>query len=81
MPTLPAGVALVRTTVPGIDQMVRDWTVMATLMLHRDIPAYLQDAASSTGGPSVRMARECRVGIMGMGRIGRRGAQPFGYRI
>ena len=52
--------------------MVRDWVVMAALMLHRDIPLYLQQAAKGQWQPHPpRVARHSRIGIMGMGRIGR----------
>ncbi|SCY94604.1 2-hydroxyacid dehydrogenase [Paracoccus tibetensis] len=70
-PPLPEGVALVRTLAPGIEAMVRDWTLMATLMLHRDMPTYLQQASRGLWqSQPVRLASDRRVGIMGMGRIG-----------
>ncbi len=75
---LPPGIALARTLAPGIDAMVRDWTVMATLMLHRDMPSYLADARSGLWTPrEVPLARQRRVGVMGMGRIGRLAAQSL----
>lgn len=71
MPRMPEGVALVRTLAPGIDEMVRDWVVMATLMLHRDIPIYMQQARTGQWkGHAVPRARGTCVGIMGAGRIG-----------
>ncbi|MCR8825867.1 2-hydroxyacid dehydrogenase [Pseudosulfitobacter koreensis] len=71
MPRMPEGVTLVRTLAPGIDEMVRDWVVMATLMVHRDMPTYLRQAqAGQWTGHVVPRARGTRVGIMGMGRIG-----------
>jgi glyoxylate/hydroxypyruvate reductase A len=78
MPPLPPGVMLARTLAPGIDAMVRDWVLMATLMLHRDMPRYLEQAGRGewrTHPP--RPASECRVGIMGLGRIGRAAAAPL----
>ena len=71
MPAMPEGVSLVRTLAPGIEEMVRDWVVMATLMLHREMPIYLgqQRAAEWTVRP-VPLTRGTRVGIMGLGRIG-----------
>lgn len=72
MPALPEGVVLSRTLAPGIEEMVRDWVVMATLMLHRDMPRYLAQAAQGLWqGHPVALARHRRVGILGMGRIGR----------
>jgi glyoxylate/hydroxypyruvate reductase len=72
LPPLPEGVALVRTIAPGVDAMVRDWIVMATLMMHRDVPLYLDQARSSCWKPWPAAAtRQRRVGVMGLGRIGR----------
>lgn len=71
LPPMPPGVALVRTLAPGIEAMVRDWVVMATLMLHRDMPVYLdQGRAEIWRTHPVRLTSDRRVGIMGMGRIG-----------
>lgn len=78
MPPLPDGVALVRTLAPGIEQMVRDWVVMATLALHRDLPGYIAQARAGLWKPwPVLAARERRVGVMGMGRTGRLAAQSL----
>jgi len=71
LPPLPDGVALSRTLAPGIEAMVRDWVVMATLMLHRDMPRYLdQGRAGTWQSHPVALAGSRRVGILGMGRIG-----------
>lgn len=71
-PALPEGVALIRTIAPGIEAMVRDWVVMAALALHRDLPVYLDQAGRGEWHPyAARLASSRRVGIMGMGRIGR----------
>ncbi|RAP41705.1 glyoxylate/hydroxypyruvate reductase A [Rhodovulum viride] len=78
MPPLPPGVALVRTVAPGIDRMVRDWVVMATLMLHRDMPTYLEGARQGRWQQHpVRLAASRRVGILGLGRIGRLAAETL----
>lgn len=78
MPPLPEGVALSRTIAPGIEEMVRDWVVMASLMLHRDMPRYLDQAGRGEWVTHhARLTRTCRVGIMGMGRIGRLAAQSL----
>lgn len=78
MPPLPEGVALSRTLAPGIEGMVRDWVVMATLMLHRDMPTYLEQAQRGVWQiHPVRLAASRRVGILGMGRIGRLAAQSL----
>lgn len=71
LPPMPTGVALSRTLSNGIDTMVRDWVVMATLMLHRDLPTYLDQARQGIWkAQPVREATSRRVGILGMGRIG-----------
>lgn len=68
---LPRNVALVRTLTPGIEEMVRDWVTMAALCLHRDMPAYLDQATRGEWQTRpVRGAKSRRVGVMGMGRIG-----------
>ncbi|MGB0659840.1 MAG: 2-hydroxyacid dehydrogenase [Mangrovicoccus sp.] len=70
-PPMPPGVKLCRMLAPGIDHLVRDWVIMATLALHRDLPAYLQQAQSGDWtAKNVPLAQDRRIGIMGMGRIG-----------
>ena len=49
MPLMPEGVSLVRTHAASVDEMVRDWVVMATLMLHRDMPGYLAQVRDGEG--------------------------------
>lgn len=71
LPPMPPGVALVRTLAPGIEAMVREWVVMATLMLHRDLPRYLEQGRQGVWQTHpVRLTSARRVGILGMGRIG-----------
>ena len=79
MPPMPEGVDLVRTLDPGIEEMVRDWVVMATLMLHRRMPDYLAQAEQGLWKARETVhARTARVGIMGMGRIGTLAAETLG---
>ncbi|MCA0994953.1 2-hydroxyacid dehydrogenase [Alloyangia pacifica] len=78
MPPMPEGVQLARTLAPGIEEMVRDWVVMATLMLHREMPIYLgQQREGRWQNRPVPLARGTRVGIMGMGRIGQLAAETL----
>lgn len=78
MPPMPGGVALSRTIAPGIAEMVRDWVVMAALMLHREMPLYLEQAGRGEWHAlPARPAHRCRIGIMGMGQIGRLAAQSL----
>ncbi len=72
MPALPQHLMLCRSLAPGIETLVREWVVMACLMVHRDMPAYLEQATRGEwAGQPVTMARNRRVGILGMGRIGK----------
>ncbi len=78
MPLLPAHIALVRSLAPGITKMVRDWVVMATLMLHRDMTLYLAQAARGEWrAHRTHPAQARRVGILGFGRIGRAVAESL----
>lgn len=85
MPAMPLGVSLVRTLAPSVDTMVRNWVVMAVLALTRDLPAYLDQARSGTwAGQPIVAAEKVRVGILGMGRIGRIAAVALtglGYQV
>lgn len=85
LPALPEGIALSRTIAPGLEAMMRDWVVMATLMLHRDMPVYIAQARQGVwkAGP-VAATGKCTVGILGMGRIGRLAAASLldlGFRV
>ncbi len=68
----PADVKLVRMLDPGIAQGMVEYVVMAVLALHRDLPAYLhaQRERRWQALPS-KPAQERRVGIMGLGNLGR----------
>lgn len=70
-PPLPEGVHLSRTLSPRINQMVCEWVVMSTLMLHRNMATYIDQASRGIWKPHANlMTRETRVGVMGMGRVG-----------
>lgn len=85
MPPLPDGIQLCRTLSSSIEEMVRDWVVMAVLMLHRDMPVYLaQGREGNWLAHDARRARQGRVGIMGLGRIGRlaaRSLSDLGFQV
>lgn len=71
LPALPEGIALSRTIAPGLEAMMRDWVVMATLMSHRDMPMYIAQARQGLWkAGSVAAAGKCTIGILGVGRIG-----------
>ena len=67
----PPEVRLVRMLDPGITQGMVEYVVMATLALHRDLPAYLhaQRERRWQALPS-KPAQEREVGIMGLGNLG-----------
>lgn len=72
LPALPEGIALSRTIAPGLEAMMRDWVVMATLMSHRDMPMYIAQARQRVWkAGNVAATGKRTVGILGMGRIGR----------
>ena len=71
IPALPGGIKLSRTVSSQIDRMVREWVVMATLMLHRGMATYIDQSAKQVWQAHAALARrDTRVGIMGAGRIG-----------
>jgi glyoxylate/hydroxypyruvate reductase A len=78
MPALPQHIMLCRSAAPGIETQVRDWVTMACLMMHRDMPAYLQQARTGAwNSRDTRATTTRRVGVLGMGRIGRLVAQSL----
>lgn len=75
---------LVRMIEPGINAMMQEYVVMATLALHRDLPAYVaqQQRSEWKALPARRTAR--RVGIMGLGNLGQAvlaALAPFGFPL
>tara|TARA_R110001583_G_scaffold195530_2_gene375489 strand:+ start:6262 stop:7173 length:912 start_codon:yes stop_codon:yes gene_type:complete len=71
VPPLPDGIQLSRTLSPRIDQMVCEWVVMSTLMLHRNMATYIDHASKCLWKPHANlMTHETCVGVMGMGRVG-----------
>ncbi len=82
---LPPRARLVRMVEQGLTTMVRDYVVMAVLALHRDLPAYLdQQRRQVWKERSFVWPDERRVGILGLGELGRTTAEalrPFGFQI
>ncbi len=71
----PKGLRLCRTLAPSIETMVRDWVVVAVLMLHRAMPAYLEQGRAGLWKALTQAPKSAhRVGILGMGRTGRAAA-------
>lgn len=69
---LPAHLPLVRMIEPGLTQGMVEYIAFAVLGLHRDMPRYLQQQrAQQWHVHSALPASERRVGIMGLGELGR----------
>jgi glyoxylate/hydroxypyruvate reductase A len=67
---IPAHLPLARMLEPGIEACLTAYVAMAVLALHRDLPAYLaQQRAQIWRGLKVRVPAECRVGLLGLGRL------------
>jgi len=70
--SVPPGVALVRMVEPGIVESMVEYVTLSALALHRDFPAYReQQRAAVWGEIPVRPASTRRVGVMGLGVLGR----------
>ncbi|MEH6692144.1 MAG: glyoxylate/hydroxypyruvate reductase A [Pseudorhizobium pelagicum] len=70
---VPEGVTLVRLIDPGLTAMMQEYVAMAVLSLHRDLPAYVaqQEQAVWKQVSLPPPARERRVGVMGLGELGK----------
>lgn len=82
---LPPGVGVVRMLEPGIPQQMQEYITLATLALHRDLPAYLgqQRAGLWQVGRNLPV-EERRVGVMGLGQLGQAALaalRPFGFPL
>ena len=82
---LPQGVTLVRLLDNGIGECVAQYVLLSALALHRRLPAYLQDQADLRWNPVKSLpANRSRVGVMGLGNIGRQTVELLllaGFRV
>jgi glyoxylate/hydroxypyruvate reductase A len=82
---LPEHVRVVRMIEPGITTTMAEFVTMAVLALHRDLPALVAGQRSGTFPYlPVKMARERRVGFMGLGELGQaaiRMLSPIGFAL
>ncbi len=82
---VPPHVQVVRMLEPGLPAQMAEYVTLATLALHRDLPAYLDQARQGIwrAGRN-RPAAERRVGVMGMGQLGAAvlaALAPFGFPL
>jgi glyoxylate/hydroxypyruvate reductase len=69
---LPPGLSVVRMVEPGLTACMTEYVSWAVLSLHREMPLYLrQQRRSQWHEHPVRPAHTRRVGVMGMGALGR----------
>ncbi len=69
---IPESVALVRMVDESLADIMAEFVVMSALALHREIPAYRAAQAAQVWEPlSILPASTSRVGVMGLGQLGR----------
>lgn len=69
---IPESVALVRMVDESLADIMAEFVVMSALALHREMPAYRAAQAAQLWEPlSIRPAAASRVGVMGLGQLGR----------
>ena len=82
---IPPHVQVVRMLEPGLPEQMAEYCTLATLALHRDLPAYVsQGLAGRWQARRNRPAAAARVGVMGMGQLGRAvltALSPFGFPL
>lgn len=82
---LPPALRIVRMVEPGITDTMADYVAMAVLALHRDLPFHIaEQRAGRWSWRDVPPARERRVGVMGLGELGRAALAalaPHGFRL
>ncbi|MEH0074600.1 glyoxylate/hydroxypyruvate reductase A [Pannonibacter sp. Pt2] len=82
---LPPHVGVVRMLEPGLAEQMKEYVTLAVLGLHRDLPRYISQKTASLwqSGRNVP-ARERRVGVMGLGQLGKavlEALAPFGFPL
>ena len=82
---LPPDLRIVRMIEPGITDTMADYVAMAVLALHRDLPFHIaEQRAGRWSWRDVPPARERRIGVMGLGELGRAALAalaPHGFQL
>ncbi|ARN19245.1 2-hydroxyacid dehydrogenase [Piscinibacter gummiphilus] len=82
---LPATVPVTRVVDPAQGVEIAQYVVAQTLAFTRDLPLYArQQAHAQWKRHPVRLASQCRVGVMGLGAVGQaiaRAFAPLGYPV
>lgn len=82
---LPPTLRIVRMIEPGIIGTMADYVAMGALALHRDLPFHLSEQrAERWTWRDVSPVQECRVGVMGIGELGRAALaklRSLGFRL
>lgn len=82
---LPPELPVVRMVEPGIVGGMVEYVTLSVLALHRDVPAYHEQQGREEWRPiRVRPAAARRVGVMGLGMLGRAVLErlaPFGFAL
>lgn len=82
---VPDHVRVVRMIEPGITTTMTEYVVTAVLALHRDLPFYLREQRAGRWSPApTLLCSERRVGIMGLGELGRASLAalaPYGFPL
>lgn len=85
MSRLPPALRVVRMIEPGITDTMADYVAMAALALHRDLPFHIaEQRAGRWSWRDVPPARQRRVGVMGLGELGRAALAalaPHGFQL
>lgn len=82
---IPAHIRIARMITPGVTEMMREFVAMGVLSLHRDLPLYVdQQSRAEWKATRFPLARERRVGLMGLGQLGQAALgvlAPFGFQL